>query len=335
MTSQESISVRIRRLRLQLGLTQGQLGERLGVTLVTVSRWETGQVCPNKLAMKALTALESSSHGQTYSTSTPSASVIRESQAVYGNSAPLSLPDFRAESEVVRLFVEGERLRYGHLFSPSFGIETAMIDPVPHQIIAVYKKLLSQPRLRFLLVSFEWGLADNYTDETTAVSMNTIGTFSFELAGLSANETYHFRAKAVGDGTAYGSDQTFTTLTPEPPPPFLRKWGTLGFGDGQFYEPRGVAVDASGNVYVADTSNRRIQKFTSSGAFITKWGSYGSGDGQFNSPLGVAVDTAGNVYVADYSNNRIQKFTSSPREPLSPGGALMAQVMDSSGAHMA
>jgi superfamily II DNA or RNA helicase/DNA-binding XRE family transcriptional regulator len=149
--SQENVSGWIRRLRLQLGMTQLQLGERIGVTLVTISRWETSQVRPNKLAMKALAALESSISRQTHLPATPSVSEIREPRLVYGNSTTILLPDFRAESEVIRLFVEGERLRYGHLFSPSFGIETAMIDPVPHQIIAVYKNLLSQPRLRFLL----------------------------------------------------------------------------------------------------------------------------------------------------------------------------------------
>ena len=66
-----------------------------------------------------------------------------------------------------------------------------------------------------------------------------------------------------------------------------------------FSNPSGVAVDSSGNVYVADNSNHRIQKFNSSGGFITKWGSYGSGDGQFNYPYGVAVGSSGNVYVAD------------------------------------
>jgi len=59
--------------------------------------------------------------------------------------------DFLAESETVRLFVEGQRLRHGHLFSPTFGVETAQIEPVPHQIIAVYQHMLPQPRLRFLL----------------------------------------------------------------------------------------------------------------------------------------------------------------------------------------
>ena len=72
-----------------------------------------------------------------------------------------------------------------------------------------------------------------------------------------------------------------------------------------------MAVDGSGNVYVVDNGNHRIQKFTSSGTYLTQWGSYGSGDGQFNYPYGVAVDASGNVYVADLYNHRIQVFTSS------------------------
>ena len=92
---------------------------------------------------------------------------------------------------------------------------------------------------------------------------------------------------------------------------FEKTWGTYGTGDGQFNHPGGIVVDASGNVYVADGWNKRIQKFTSDGIFLTKWGSNGSGDGQFTSPYGLAVDAAGNIFVADASTNeRIQKFTS-------------------------
>jgi len=90
-------------------------------------------------------------------------------------------------------------------------------------------------------------------------------------------------------------------------------WGSEGSGDGQFNQPQGIAADHKNHkntVYVADTFNNRIQKFSSTGTFITKWGSEGSGDGQFNWPLGVAVDNYGNVYVADSNNNRIQKFNS-------------------------
>ena len=65
---------------------------------------------------------------------------------------------------------------------------------------------------------------------------------------------------------------------------FITKWGSQGSGNGQFNYPSGIAVDASGNVYVAEQNNRRIQKFSSSGSFIAKWGSWGSGDGQFYGP---------------------------------------------------
>ena len=92
---------------------------------------------------------------------------------------------------------------------------------------------------------------------------------------------------------------------------FVEAWGDSGTGDGQFHYPQGVTVDASGNVYVADAGNNRIQKFTSDGTYLTQWGSLGTGEGQFNEyVLGVAVDAGGNVYVADGQNGRIQKFTS-------------------------
>jgi hypothetical protein len=94
-------------------------------------------------------------------------------------------------------------------------------------------------------------------------------------------------------------------------PPYLTQWGTLGNGDGQFVYPYGVATDAAGNVYVTDSGNHRIQKFTSSGTYLTQWGTQGSGDGQFDGPSGVATDAAGNVYIVDTYNYRIQKFTSS------------------------
>ena len=54
----------------------------------------------------------------------------------------------------------------------------------------------------------------------------------------------------------------------------LLEWGSYGNGDGdgEFAFPAGITVDGSGNVYVADTYNNRIQKFDSSGNFLSKWG---------------------------------------------------------------
>ncbi len=91
-------------------------------------------------------------------------------------------------------------------------------------------------------------------------------------------------------------------------PAYLAQWGSHGTGDGQFYYARGVAVDASGNLYVADPGNSRIQVFTGSGTYLTRWGTFGSGDGQFDAPTGVAVDGSGHVYVVDRGNSRIQVF---------------------------
>ena len=90
---------------------------------------------------------------------------------------------------------------------------------------------------------------------------------------------------------------------------FLSKWGSLGTGNGQFNGTAGIATDAStGNVYVGDSDNNRVEKFDSNGKFITKWGSLGSGNGQFNDGKGIAVDSAGRVYVSDKGNNNIQVF---------------------------
>jgi len=93
------------------------------------------------------------------------------------------------------------------------------------------------------------------------------------------------------------------------PPEFLFKWGSPGTGDGEFADPHGIAIDSLDNVYIVDSRNYRVQKFTSGGTFITKWGSPGTGDGQFeDETLGIAIDSLDNVYVAD-GNQRIQKFT--------------------------
>ena len=90
---------------------------------------------------------------------------------------------------------------------------------------------------------------------------------------------------------------------------FIKKWGSLGTGDGEFNQTIGVAVDPkTSNVYIGDYYNNRVQKFDSNGTFITKWGSSGTGNGQFNFPSDVAIDSSGNVYITDSNNNRIQVF---------------------------
>ncbi|TFG34548.1 hypothetical protein EU527_02725 [Candidatus Thorarchaeota archaeon] len=87
-------------------------------------------------------------------------------------------------------------------------------------------------------------------------------------------------------------------------------WGSRGTSTGSFIDPWGVAIDSSGNVYVADAFNNRVQVFTSTGTFIRAWGAYGTGNGQFDRPTGIAVNSSGYVYVVDQGNHRVQIFSS-------------------------
>ena len=77
---------------------------------------------------------------------------------------------------------------------------------------------------------------------------------------------------------------------------------------GSFWGPRDIALDAEGYLYVTDTGNKRVQKFTPKGEFVEMWGSGGIIPGAFEEPVGIDFDSQGNIYVADTWNRRIQKF---------------------------
>jgi DNA-binding beta-propeller fold protein YncE len=85
-------------------------------------------------------------------------------------------------------------------------------------------------------------------------------------------------------------------------------FGSNGTAAGQLSTPSSAAVDAQGNLYVADSLNHRIQVFGPDGAPARTIGSFGTGDGQLFEPRGVAVDQQGNIYVADTWNARVAKF---------------------------
>jgi hypothetical protein len=103
--------------------------------------------------------------------------------------------------------------------------------------------------------------------------------------------------------------------------------GSGGGGAGQLNDPVGVGVSGSGDVYVADRFNSRVDEFSQAGAFVRAFGkdvggggvdvctsscvagSQGGGAGQLNLPLGVGVSGSGDVYVADQNNHRVDEFS--------------------------
>ena len=122
-----------------------------------------------------------------------------------------------------------------------------------------------------------------------------------------------------GDGDGVGSGSGYDRAAP---PNMVTTWAGSGastpFTDGAFAgatfkNPYGLAVDSTGTVYVADTSNNRIRKISPAGVVSTLAGTGASGsvDGtagtaRLNYPTGVAVDRSGTVYVADLSNHLIR-----------------------------
>lgn len=182
------------------------------------------------------------------------------------------------------------------------------------------------------------GLVEVITDGQTVVS-ETIFTYMLTctVSTLAGNGVRGF-SDGVGasaqfnnplgiavdvSGNVYVADngnQRIRKITPEGVVSTLAGSGTSGYADGesteaQFSNPAGVAVDASGNVYVADRDNYCIRKINADGHVSTIVGNgkagfaNGAGDAaQFDTPCGIAVDASGNLFVADLNNHRIRKI---------------------------
>jgi DNA-binding beta-propeller fold protein YncE len=78
-------------------------------------------------------------------------------------------------------------------------------------------------------------------------------------------------------------------------------FGGAGDGAGQFEHATGIALDAEGNLYVADYEGNRVQKFTHDGEYLTEW--------RANRPDGMTVDAAGRIYVTEYDTGRVKIFS--------------------------
>jgi alpha-tubulin suppressor-like RCC1 family protein/sugar lactone lactonase YvrE/uncharacterized protein YfcZ (UPF0381/DUF406 family) len=125
-------------------------------------------------------------------------------------------------------------------------------------------------------------------DDQTTLEDTATGAINFALTGVSSG----------GATIDYSFEYTF---------------GTNGSGADQFNMPKDVALDSSGNIYVADYMNHSIKVFSSPGTFSYSvgTGSMGSGSYAFNFPNAIHIDQAGKIYVVDQGSNSIKIYTSS------------------------
>jgi uncharacterized protein (TIGR03663 family) len=134
------------------------------------------------------------------------------------------------------------------------------------------------------------------------------------------------------DGSLYVVDtdnHRIQHLAPDGTP--IHVWGSFGDANagptpgGAFNQPWGIGLGPDGSVYVADTWNHRVQKFSADGEFITMWGYFGQGEAPdaFWGPRDVAVDSAGRVFITDTGNKRVVVFDGDGNYLAQFGGAGM------------
>ncbi|HPP62213.1 MAG TPA: TIGR03663 family protein [Anaerolineales bacterium] len=163
---------------------------------------------------------------------------------------------------------------------------------------------------------------DPYAANTIRLSADLVVDSSGLPSPMNAPRALSF----APDGTFYVADsRNHRVLRFDAEGKFLGSWGKVSPGCpystanppadipfDTFCEPWGVAVGPDGSVYVTDTWNARVLKFTGEGKFLSAFGRYGSAEeaDTFWGPRGIAVDARGRVYVADTGNKRILVFDS-------------------------
>ena len=139
----EDAASRIKSLRTQYGLRQVELANRLGVTQVTVSRWEKAKSIPQPAYWRRIELAEKK--GLKWLTES------EEWTQVQSPTEESSVRDFLANGERCWAYLEAQRLAASHQVNPTFAKESSLVDPLPHQDIAVYEHMMHQNPLRFML----------------------------------------------------------------------------------------------------------------------------------------------------------------------------------------
>ena len=155
-------------------------------------------------------------------------------------------------------------------------------------------------------------LSTNGSSHLVSFHLNSAGEYEAPSGDTNLKLSYEAKEHAylLADATA-GTVMKFTQ--PEGSqaiaPSSAFTFGTPGSEAEQFARPSEAAVNAAGDIYIADTGNNRILKFGREGNAEASYGTLGSGNGQFDEPTGVAINQAnGDIYVSDRGNTRVEEL---------------------------
>lgn len=231
----------------------------------------------------------------------------------------LKNPEMRAA--IFDIWLNRDYKLYGEV-TKSTGINEQSWDPADRMRLYVRKDVADKV--------WNYGIKTAPVPKEDPYAKGTITLAANYASGLMGVEPGQFNAPRgmafAPDGSLYVADSRnhrIQHLAADGKP--IKSWGT--FADqatgnapiGTFNEPWGVAVGPDGSVYVSDTWNHRIQKFTADGVPLKMWGVFGTAEtpGALYGPRGIAVDSENRVYVADTGNKRIVIFDSN--------GAILTQ----------
>lgn len=223
-----------------------------------------------------------------------------------------ALRDPQMRSALFEIWLNRDYKKYGQIT----GKDMSLSNWYPSERMRLYirKDVVSQLWEYGALPSEEVVVADPYEAKKVSLTADIV-------IGAQGSEPGRFkkpRNLAVAkDGTLYIADtENHRIQHLNPDGTVIQVWGS--FADvskgaapgGTFYEPWGIAIGPDGSVFVADTWNHRIQKFSPSGQFITMWGTFGQAETptSFWGPRGLAFDSKGRLYVSDTGNKRVVVF---------------------------
>jgi len=224
----------------------------------------------------------------------------------------ISQPEWRAA--LFQIWLNRDYTLYGQVADKSSEVTLTDWSPADKMRMYVRKDVAAQVWNYGVGPSPEEVVADPYEGHEASLQAD-------QIVGLAGNEPGQFQRPrdlvVAPDGSLYVADTENNRIQHiASDGTALEVWGSFSGDDpntaapGTFNQPWGIALGPDGSVYVADTWNHRVQKFTSEGEFITTWGFFGQAEtpDAFWGPRDVAVDGEGNVLVTDTGNKRIAIF---------------------------